>query len=310
MAFGSLPRFRRRATAPSSPDASKASSQSSVDDPVILKRATRLRRNAIIVSCFCYLVAAVLLILVEIGNTNGSTVPADIYFFKLDLSDILPQSAPTSLTLQNSIARTLGLHDFYQVGLWNFCEGYKTDGITYCSTPTTLYWFNPVEILLSELFSGASIALPSQVNDILNILRIASNIMFGFFLTGLVLDFILIFFAPIVLYSRWWSLPFCFFAFLATVLVLIASSLGTAMSLIFKYALTSQTELNVSADVGIKMLVFMWIATALTMLAFIIHAGLGCCCATRRDIRTGRKGGRYFSQRTSSDQNKKTATSG
>ena len=50
----------------------------------------------------------------------------DIYFFKLDLANIIPNSAP-SLTLMNSIARTLGLHDFYQVGLWNFCEGYDDE---------------------------------------------------------------------------------------------------------------------------------------------------------------------------------------
>lgn len=64
---------------------------------------------------------------VEIGNTKGTRVLGDIYFFKLDLSDILPQAVPTTLSLQNSIARTLGLHDFYQVGLWNFCEGYDTE---------------------------------------------------------------------------------------------------------------------------------------------------------------------------------------
>lgn len=172
----------------------------------------------------------------------------------------------------------------------------RLSGITYCSTPTNLYWFNPVEILLGELFAGASIALPSDVNDILNILRIASNIMFGFFITGLVLDFVLIFLTPIVLYSRWWSLLLGFFAFLATLLVLIATALGTAMSLIFKYALTSQTDLNVNADVGVKMFAFMWIATAFTLLAFIIHASLCCCCTSRRDMRTGRKGGKQLNQ--------------
>lgn len=52
-----------------------------------------------------------------------------IYFFKLDLSDILASatSGVSGLTLTNSIARTLGLHDFYQVGLWNFCEGYEDE---------------------------------------------------------------------------------------------------------------------------------------------------------------------------------------
>ncbi|KAI2638827.1 SUR7/PalI family-domain-containing protein [Hypomontagnella submonticulosa] len=303
MALGSLPRFRRRVTASSSShETHKQSPQPSIEDSATLKRATKTRRNAIAISCFCYVVAAIFLILVEIGNTRAAPVLDDIYFFKLDLSDILPQSAPTSLTLQNSIARTLGLHDFYQVGLWNFCEGYNTDGITYCSTPTNLYWFNPVEILLKELFAGASIALPSEVNDILNILRIASNIMFGFFISGLVLSFVMIFVSPIVLKSRWWSLPVSFFALLATLLVLIASALGTAMSLIFKYALTSQTDLNVSADVGTKMLAFSWIATGFTALAFIIHAGLGCCCTSRRDIRTGRKSLRQVNQTSTNEK--------
>jgi hypothetical protein len=58
--------------------------------------------------------------------------------------------------LVNSIAQTLGLRDFYQVGLWNYCEGYKNIGVTHCSKPKTLYSFNPVEILLSELLAGAS----------------------------------------------------------------------------------------------------------------------------------------------------------
>lgn len=117
-----------------------------------LKRNTRTRRNAIITSSICYMLAVVFLILVspprekapsgspyashsnplpqvEIGNTDGGTVLGDIYFFKLDLADIIPQSAP-NLTLMNSIARTLGLHDFYQVGLWNFCEGYEDTWVT------------------------------------------------------------------------------------------------------------------------------------------------------------------------------------
>lgn len=59
-----------------------------------------------------------------IGNTRNRAVLNDVYFFKLDLTDIIPQSVPNA-QLINSIARTIGLHDFYQVGLWNFCEGYK-----------------------------------------------------------------------------------------------------------------------------------------------------------------------------------------
>ncbi len=116
--------------------------------------------------------------------------------------------------------------------------------------------------------------------------------MFGFFLTSLVLNFILMLAAPVVIYSRWWSLPFSLFSLISTLLVLVASSLGTAMSFVFQFAMNSQPELNIKADIGLRMLAFMWIATACTIVALVIHIGLCCCCTSRRDIRTGRRRGK------------------
>ena len=104
---------------------------------------------------FLHLIAWIFLVLVMIGNVKDKPVLRDTYFIKIDLSNIVPISVPNASIL-NSIARTIGLHDFYQVGLWNFCEGYLGSGITFCSKPRTLYYFNPVKILLSELLSGAS----------------------------------------------------------------------------------------------------------------------------------------------------------
>ena len=79
----------------------------------------------------------------------------NVYFIKLDLADIIPVSVPNAVLI-NSIAQTLGLHDYYTVGLWNFCEGNFGVGYTDCSKPKTLYWFNPVEILQNELLAGAT----------------------------------------------------------------------------------------------------------------------------------------------------------
>lgn len=87
----------------------------------------KLRRNSAIVCAVCYSIAIIFLILVIIGNTSIKPVLTDIYFFKLDVSDIIPLSSSTNAVLLNSIARSLGLHDFYQVGLWNFCEGYNDE---------------------------------------------------------------------------------------------------------------------------------------------------------------------------------------
>lgn len=119
-----------------------------------IKHATRTRLFFALLTSFCFLVSLVFLILVEVGNTSSRKVVGSIWFLKLDFANIIPQSVPDAV-LVNSIAQTLGLHDFYQVGLWNFCEG--NDGqISSCSTPRTLYWFNPVQIIINELLSGAT----------------------------------------------------------------------------------------------------------------------------------------------------------
>lgn len=162
-------------------------------------------------------------------------------------------------------------------------------GITYCSPPQNLYWFNPVEILMSELLSGATIALPTQVVTILDVLRISSNIMFGFFLTGAVLVFLLLFLSPLATKSRWYSLPLALFALITNVLVGAACIVGSVISFAFKYAATAQSDLNIHAYVGVKMFVFMWLAAGFALWGFVVHAGMGCCCSSRRDLTTGRK---------------------
>lgn len=99
-------------------------------------------------------ISIIFTILVIIGSTNDSTVLANIYFLRIDVSNIIPRTFPNA-GLVNSIAQTLGLRDFYQVGLWNYCEGYKGKGVTFCSAPKALYSFDPVTILLSQLLAGA-----------------------------------------------------------------------------------------------------------------------------------------------------------
>lgn len=124
-----------------------------------IKRATRTRKIFAILSSLFLLISVIFLLLVEIGNTHVESVLTSIYFVRLDLSQILPQSVPDT-SVVNTMAQSLGLHDFYQFGLWAFCEGYVSEGITDCSTPKVAYWFNPVQILLNELLAGATSSLP------------------------------------------------------------------------------------------------------------------------------------------------------
>ncbi|KAK4228743.1 SUR7 family protein pun1 [Podospora fimiseda] len=253
-----------------------------------MKRITRTRRYFSFSASFSYLLAWIFLILVLIGNTPGTPVLESIYFFKLNLADIIPMSVPNA-SLINSIAQSIGLHDFYQVGLWNFCEGYLNVGVTYCSKPKALYWFNPVEILMSELLAGATIALPTQVITILSVLRITSQIMFGFFLTACILAFLLVLLSPLATSSKWWSLPLTVAAFLVTLFTVSASIIGTVISVAFKYAAEAQSDLNIHVELGTKMLIFTWLAAGFTVWGFAVHAGMGCCCVSKRDLKTGRR---------------------
>ncbi|KAL4751472.1 hypothetical protein BDW72DRAFT_173440 [Aspergillus terricola var. indicus] len=276
----------------------------------------RSRRTVLthrILRSFLHLIAWIFLLLVVIGNISDKSVLRQTYFLKIDLSDIIPLSVPNAVFI-NSIARSIGLHDFYQVGLWNFCEGYNNEGITHCSKPKTLYWFNPVQIILSELLAGASIALPSDITDALDLARAASHWMFGLFITSTVLTFVLIFASPLAVSSRppqtissdpgvnrlhpphrrrtfifCRAFPFTIITLLTAILTIVAAVIATVMFVLFKNIFTNGDafDLNIRAELGSRMLAFMWIAAAFNLIAFIVE--LGSCCAACCGGRKARK---------------------
>lgn len=253
-------------------------------------RPTVLRIFTVVI----YLIALVFLILVEIGNINGNVVIRDTYFLKIDLANIIPASVPNAVFI-NSIAQSIGLHDFYQVGLWNFCEGYNGEGITYCSPTETLYWFNPVEIILGELLAGASITLPTEIVDVLHLIELASAWMFSCFLVGTVLTFLCVFFAPLGFSQRprWQhkarriffrQLPITILTFMALLFTAAASIIATVMFVIFQDKFSGAADLNIRASLGKEMLAFMWTGTGLNLVGFLMQIGTCCgvCCCTGR----------------------------
>jgi uncharacterized BrkB/YihY/UPF0761 family membrane protein len=135
--------------------------------------------------------------------------------------------------------------------------------------------------------AGAPISLPSEVLNILDLIRLASKLMFSFFLTGISLSTLIVPLSFLPLYSRWWSLPLSLLSFIAALLVCAAASIATAMFTIFRNAATSQTELNIGASIGTQIFVLMWIAAACNILGFGVQLSLTCCCVSRRDVRMG-----------------------
>lgn len=100
------------------------------------------------------------------------------------------------------------LKDFYQVGLWSYCEGEKKDGvekITYCSSSKTQFWFNPVEVWGLQNTSVQNV-LGDDLQKGLNTYKKVAGWMNWAFIIATILtaaEFVVGFFA---IFSRWGSL--------------------------------------------------------------------------------------------------------
>lgn len=132
--------------------------------------------------------------------------------------------------------------------------------------------------------------------------------MFGLFITGAVLNFVMIFLSPLAVSSRppqaikylvgyssssapvgrpphrrrtfiWLrALPFLFLSFITALVTVVASAVATVMFIIFANVFTqADPSLNIKAHVGKQMFAFMWVAAAFSLFAFILQ--IGSCCA-------------------------------
>jgi len=100
------------------------------------------------------------------------------------------------------------LKDFYQVGLWSYCEGEKKDGvekITYCSSSKTQFWFDPIEVWGLKNTSVQNV-LGDDLQKGLNTYKKVAGWMNWAFIIATILtaaEFVVGFFA---IFSRWGSL--------------------------------------------------------------------------------------------------------
>lgn len=254
-----------------------------------LRISTSHRKIAAILTSVLFSISTVFLVMVNVGQVSRKPGLVGLYMFHMDVSNIVPSSVPNA-SLVNSLARSIGLHDFYQVGMWNYCEGYNDQGVTYCSPPRLLFWFNPVQILLNELLAGATITIPSEITMYLGIIKLASQVMFGCFFASTMCAFICIFLCPVALLSRLWTIPVGIFALLTAIAACIGAAISTAIWTILTNIITGvAAEINIVPETGRAIFAFEWIAAGCALIAALIQLGLMCCGTSRRDIKTGRR---------------------
>ncbi|CAK7567979.1 MAG: hypothetical protein SEPTF4163_005957 [Sporothrix epigloea] len=256
--------------------------------------ATRFRRYLIGICCALYLVATLLLIVkAQTGSTSKSRPSTDIFLFRFNLSVLFDSSYDSGLNvsdlaLSNAKTESLGLHNYYQVGLWGYCVGETASAFSSCSRPQAFYWFNPVAILLGEMLNTSSLSLPVRVQTVLDILRVVSKIMFGTCFMGVILSGVLIFASPLLLLTRWMSIPVGLLAAATALCLFVGSGLAMTMALAYRLAGSVINQINILVTVGDTMFGLVWAATTLSFISLILHAILCFCGPSVRDVRTGR----------------------
>jgi hypothetical protein len=202
----------------------------------------------------------------------------------LNTTDIIPNSVPDAARF-NSIAESIGLHDFYQNSLWGYCEGYNGNeadrvNITDCSKPVAMYTFDPLEIFDSELLAGQSVMIPTNVQDDINRLHTASRWMFALYIVGLLLAGVSLLTGLTTFCSRMGSVIATIISFLAFVFIVVASIEAQIVFIIYRNAVNDNIKtFNVTASLGTTIFAFTWIASIAAFAAFFGFM-IGICCGT------------------------------
>ena len=137
-----------------------------------------------------------------------------------------------------------------------------------------------------------TVTLPNEISTILNIIEIASKWMFGLFLAGTCLSFVMMFVVLLSVSSRWVAFVAMLLTALSAICVCGGSVIATAMFIIMRNEFqTAITEVNIGASIGTTMFALMWVASAGSLLAFLIQVCLSCCCTSRRDVKRGKAKG-------------------
>src|SRR3954447_21945661 len=78
-------------------DVDRSLKPSNGSEGVNIKRATRTRKTISLVASLFLFISFIFLILVLIGNTHIKPVLADVWFIRLDLSNVVPLAVPNAV---------------------------------------------------------------------------------------------------------------------------------------------------------------------------------------------------------------------
>jgi len=245
------------------------------------------------------LASLICIAIVMIGQTpwKGNDAPKtslgrDLYFFKADTSAFVsdPNTILDNVNLDNNLLKALQgaagakeLKDFYQVGLFSYCEGDKDDKgketITYCSERKFSFYFDPTVVWELKDTNIQKIFGDKFQKGLDAYKKAASWVVWAFVITLVLaaVEFVVGIFA---IFSRWGSLVTTIISTAQTIFALAAAASATAIYLalvgIFETALKPY---KIKASVGSRMLSVVWLAVAFSIGSGLFWLFSVCCCS-------------------------------
>lgn len=196
-----------------------------------------------------------------------------------------------------SLAKDIGLHDFYSVHVLDYCEGFfqpngtSRRNVTYCSNEKGQFSFNVTQVLQRELNAShvnvtlSQIQWPSAISDGIHDLRLAFHATAVFYYIAIIVTG-LAFLASIVgvfVHGRISALLNIGLAGLAFLTLMVASAIATSLAtkatdVINKYG----KDVDINAARGDKFIALTWAGTALMFIAGAAWFG-ECILGRRKD---------------------------
>ncbi|KAK9463195.1 actin cortical patch SUR7/pH-response regulator pali [Lipomyces oligophaga] len=251
-------------------------------------------RNCFIITLpFLFTVAIfVLSVFVLISSTFKDSVAGKLFLLRLDISEL-------SVTIDgNTVTKgdVSTLPDFYQVGLWTYCQGSRIEydsasesttgysySITNCSNSHGLFYFNPIAVLEDAIGMGKIENYPSSIDTALKSIKFLSYAMAILFCLSAIFAIFQVGAGLFSFHSRGGSLCALIFAMINSVCAVAGIAIATAIFYGESKALTNDT-LNTSAEFGKIAIGLGWGAAASALLASTCWLFSICVGSTRSSV--------------------------
>ncbi|KAF3004245.1 hypothetical protein E8E13_007590 [Curvularia kusanoi] len=252
------------------------------------------------------LICLLLVMVGQLSNNNkapSTSLGADLYFFKASSKADTSNFTADEQTILDKVkggadkfkinsdlldaltgaASSKELKDFYQVGLWSYCEGEKDkDGvekITYCSSSKTQFWFNPIEVWGLQNTSVQNVLGDDLQKGLDTYKKVAGWMNWAFIIATILTaaEFVIGFFA---IFSRWGSLVTTILSTASSLFSIAAAATATGVYGVLTGVFHTALEpYNIEASMGNKMLQTMWLGVAFSIASGLFWLLSVCCCS-------------------------------